>query len=50
VAGASHNEYRFVKNGSIVQQTIPIASLPAGTYYVIVQMGELSETRKLIKY
>ena len=48
-SGASHKEFRLVKNAADLQQTIPMADLPKGVYYILVQLGQQMETRKILK-
>ena len=49
VSGTVRHLYKFNKDQSSILVNLPLADVPAGTYIIRVQIGEWSETKKMIK-
>ncbi|HUQ96827.1 MAG TPA: T9SS type A sorting domain-containing protein [Chitinophagaceae bacterium] len=47
--GKIRQNLRFVKSGTTLQQTVSVAALPAGLYFVQVQLGAQRQTIKIVK-
>ena len=43
-SGEGHKTFRFVKNSPVLQERLSLAELPAGIYYLSVQLGTERKT------